>query len=111
MRSPDRLRNESGQVQQALPILTQCRTPRCYRALRALAAGPFMREELDRVSGSSNDPDTVAALVRAGWRIECERLNRIDRDGRPCKPGRYTLQANQREMAALFANNRLEVRQ
>lgn len=105
MKSPDRLDNESGQVQQALPNLTKCRTPRYCRALRALAAGPVMREELDRASGSSNGPDVVAALVRAGWRIECERLNRIDRDGRPCKPGRYTLQANQRDIAAQFAND------
>lgn len=111
MKSPDRLSNESGQVQQALPNLTKCRTPRYYRALRALAAGPLMREELDRAAGASNGPDTVAALVRAGWRIECERLNRIDRDGRPCKPGRYTLQADQREIAARFANNGLEARQ
>ncbi len=110
MRSPDRLSNESGQVQQAQPNLNTCKTPRYFRALRALAAGPLMREELDRSSGSSNSPDMVAALVRAGWRIKCERLDRIDRDGRPCKPGRYTLQDNQREMAALFAQRGLEAK-
>ena len=108
MKSPDRLSNESGQVQQAQPNLNKCQTPRYFRALRALALGPLMREELDRVSGSSNGPEVVAALTRAGWRIECERLDRIDRDGRPCKPGRYTLQNNQREVAALFARRGLE---
>ena len=108
MKSPDRLSNESGHLQQAQPNLHKCQTPRYFRALRALAAGSLMREELDRVSGSSNGPEVVAALIRAGWRIECERLDRIDRDGRPCKPGRYTLQNNQRDMAAHFAQRGLE---
>lgn len=108
MKSPDRLRNESGQVQQGQPNFSKCQTPRCFRTLRALASGPLMREEVDRVSGSSNGPEVVATLIRAGWRIECERLDRIDRDGRPCKPGRYTLQNSQREMAALFAQRGLE---
>lgn len=111
MKSPDRLSNESGQVQQALPNLNKCRTPRYYRALRALAAGPLMREELDRAAGASNGPDMVADLIKAGWHITCQRLERIDRDGRPCKPGRYTLQADQREVAAKFANDGLEARQ
>ena len=108
MKSPDRLRNESGQVQQGQPNFSKCQTPRYFRTLRDLAVGPLMREELDRVSGSSNGPEVVAALIRAGWHIECERLDRIDRDGRPCKPGRYTLQDNQRGMAALFAQRGLE---
>ena len=108
MKSPDHLSNESGQVQQAQPNLNKCQTPRCFRTLRALASGPLMREEVDRVSGSSNGPEVIATLIRAGWRIECERLDRIDRDGRPCKPGRCTLQDNQREMAALFAQRGLE---
>ena len=108
MRSPDRLSNESGQVQLAQPNLNKCQTPRYFRALRALAVGPLMREEVDRVSGSSNGPDIVAALVRAGWRIECTRVDRIDRDGRPCKPGRYTLNAGQRGLAMMVAERGLE---
>lgn len=105
MRSPDSLGNESGQVQQTLPNFTKCRTPRFYRALRALAAGPLMREKLDRAADVLNSHGMVAELVKAAWRIEFERLDRIDRDGRQCKPGRYILQADQREIAAQFASD------
>lgn len=103
MRSPDRLQNESGL--KAQPHLNTT-SPRHIRVLRALAARPLMREELDAVAGASNSPAIVAALIKAGWLIRCERIKRLDRDGKPCRPGRYTLADCQRELAAKFANDR-----
>jgi hypothetical protein len=66
-------------------------TPRQKRAVEALANGPLMREELDRRAGVSNGPNLVAQLHRKGISVECELVNHVDRDGRPCRPGRYSL--------------------
>lgn len=107
MKSPERLSNESGQELQNRLNFNIANAPRYYRALAALAAGSLMREELDRAAGASNSPDVVRWLRRAGWVIHCERLKRTDRDGRACRPGRYTLQSNQRELAACHARERL----
>ena len=52
-----------------------------------------MREALDRIAGASNGPNIIMELRRMGLAIECERLERLDRDGRTCRPGRYTLAA------------------
>lgn len=65
--------------------------PRQLRAIEALERGPVLREELDAIAGCSNAPELVADLRRLGLDIACERVERIDRDGRPCKPGRYFL--------------------
>ena len=66
-------------------------TPRQRRALFALRNGPVMREALDRIAGASNGPNIIMELRRMGLVIECERLHCLDRDGRTCRPGRYTL--------------------
>ena len=65
--------------------------PRHLRALTALERGPVMREELDRIAGCSNGPQLVGDLRELGLKIECERVRMIDRDGRPCCPGRFYL--------------------
>jgi hypothetical protein len=96
MRSPDRLQNVSGLI--ALPHLNTS-SPRHARVLRALAARPLMREELDSVAGASNGPQVIASLRASGWAIRCDRVERTDRDGKPCRPGRYTLAENQRTIA------------
>lgn len=96
MRSPDRLQNVSGL--KAQPHLNTA-SPRHARVLRALAARPLMREELDAVAGASNGPEIVSALRASGWAIRCDRVERTDRDGKPCRPGRYTLAENQRTVA------------
>lgn len=75
------------------------RSQRQERVLRALVARPLMREELDATAGASNGPEVVRALRAAGWRIHCERLKRTDRDGLPCRPGRYSLDPAQRTEA------------
>lgn len=96
MKTPDHLANESGATMR--PHLNTT-SPRHARVLRALAARPRMREELDAVAGASNGPEIVSALRASGWVIRCDRVERTDRDGKPCRPGRYTLAENQRVMA------------
>jgi hypothetical protein len=70
--------------------------PRQLRALAALARRPMPRESLDRVVGCSNSPELVAALRRRGLDMPCERISFIDRDGRVCRPGVYSLSATDR---------------
>lgn len=65
--------------------------PRHLRVIDALEAGQLMREELDRIAGCSNGPQLVDDLRGLGLQIECEKVRRIDRDGRRCWPGRYFL--------------------
>lgn len=66
-------------------------TARQKRALDALWTGPKMREALDRMAGCSNGPQLVRDLKDKGIDIDCVLVESIDRDGRPCKPGRYEL--------------------
>ena len=66
-------------------------TPRHKRGLWALWNGPLMRDELGRVAGASNAPGLVAELRAKGIDIHCELVERIDRDGKSCWPGRYSL--------------------
>lgn len=53
------------------------------------------REEMDRIAGSSNSPSVIATLrYQKGLGpdgIETEYFNVLDRDGNPCRPGRYRL--------------------
>lgn len=63
--------------------------PRHLRAIDALMRRPMPREHLDRAAGCSNAPELVAELRRRGLSIPCPRVEAIDRDGRPCKPGVY----------------------
>lgn len=71
-------------------------TPRQERLLSALqlAKGWIWREDVDRIAGASNGPQIVSEL-RVGLLgydgIEMEHVERTDRDGRPCRPGRYRL--------------------
>ena len=69
-------------------------SPRQARVLDALLPGRWVdREPLDRIAGSSNGPDVVWKLrhkigVDA---IEMELIDGTDRDGKPCRTGRYRL--------------------
>jgi hypothetical protein len=71
-------------------------TPRQRRVLEALCRsdGWVFREDVDRIAGASNGPQVIAEL-RHGWGIDVamQRVDRIDRDGKPCKPGQYSLTA------------------
>ena len=70
--------------------------PRHQRALALLLQRPAKREELDRAAGCSNGPELVAELRRRGLELPCERVDAIDRDGRHCKPGIYSLTSKDR---------------
>lgn len=74
-------------------------TARQRRALQALLRGPVMREDLDGIAGASNSPHVVSELRRMGLVIDCERVECTDRDGKPCRPGRYSLAATARNRA------------
>lgn len=72
--------------------------PRHQRALALLLQRPAKREELDRAAGCSNAPELIAALRRRGLELPCERVDAIDRDGRHCKPGIYSLTSRDRRI-------------
>lgn len=72
------------------------RNSRELRALSVLIDRPLMREELDHIAGASNAPDLIFRLRYRGLEIPCERLESVDRDGKPCRPGRYSLSAQDR---------------
>lgn len=68
-------------------------TPRQQRAINALRLGPCLREEIDRIAGASNGPQVISELRDKGFVIPCLPEKSIDRDGKPCRPGRYYLQS------------------
>lgn len=74
-------------------------TPREKRAIRALLNNPIMRENLDSIAGCSNGPELVAGLRRKGLEIPCERVERFDKDGNSCWPGRYSFTPEDRPLA------------
>lgn len=75
-------------------------TPREKRALLALMnGGGIMRENLDSIAGCSNGPALVAGLRSKGLTIPCERVERYDKDGNACYPGRYSLMPEDRVLA------------
>lgn len=65
--------------------------PRHLRALPVLLRRPILRKELDHIAGCTNSPELIAELRRRGLEIPCDRIDFIDRDGFPCKPGVYSL--------------------
>ena len=65
--------------------------PRHLRVLAAALRRSLPREQVDREAGCSNGPELIAELRRRGLDFPCVRIEAIDRDGRPCKPGVYNL--------------------
>ena len=64
------------------------------RQLRILAAAVVRsrtREEVDRITGSSNGPDVIAQLRRKGLEFPCTMISDTDRDGLPIRRGVYNL--------------------
>jgi Helix-turn-helix domain len=78
-------------------ITTQKFSDRQRRALDALWRGPIMREALDKEVGCSNSPNLIAELRSKGIEIVCEKVHAIDHDGKPCRPGCYSLTEKSRE--------------
>ena len=73
-------------------------TARMRRTIDALVncypSGKIKREALDRISGSSNSPDQIFKLRRdhIGYDgVDCQMSQGIDRDGKPCVIGLYSL--------------------
>lgn len=85
--APDRKAAESAKGQREF----YTDNPRHQRVLALLLQRPAKREEVDRAAGCSNGPELVAELRRRGLELPCERVDAIDRDGRRCKPGIYSL--------------------
>lgn len=84
--------------------------PRHLRALATLLQRPISRENLDSIAGCSNAPELVAELRRRGLDGEllCERIQFIDRDGRPCRPGTYYLTPKGRRMVLNWLKTRAQ---
>ena len=73
-------------------------SPRLRRTIDALVTrypfGGVSREELDRISGSSNGPDIVYQLRQkyiGDDGVISQKIAGFDRDGQPCKVGYYSL--------------------
>lgn len=80
--------------------------PRHQRALAVLLRRPVPREQLDSVAGASNSPELVAELRRRGLDVPCERIKFIDRDGKICRPGVYSLSIADRRMVYAWLASR-----
>ncbi|WP_322997198.1 hypothetical protein [Castellaniella sp.] len=74
-----------------------------------MAVHKLAREDLDRVAGASNGPDIVAALRRKGLDIPCVLREGIDRDGRPCKTGEYSLTESDRAALAVWRREQADL--
>lgn len=74
---------------------------RYARALTALLTHQEIpREAMDRTIGASNSPDVLMRLGRRfGLGITCRQVESLDRDGLPCRPGRYSIDPASREQA------------
>jgi hypothetical protein len=70
--------------------------PRQLRVIQALLSRPLPRQQLDSVAGASNGPELVSDLRGRGLDVPCTRISFIDRDGRVCSPGIYSLTTSDR---------------
>lgn len=78
--------------------------PRQARALELLLQRPAKREELDARAGCSNSPELVAALRRRGLDVPCKVVQGLDRDGRRCRFGVYSLTDGDRQKLSAGMN-------
>jgi len=71
----------------------------------ALLIGPLPRETADRVAGASNSPHHIREL-RDNFHlsIRTERVEKIDRDGHPTRPGIYHLEKESFKLAELLVS-------
>ena len=80
--------------------------PRHIRALTTLLRRPLPREHLDHIAGCSNGPALVAALRSRGLELPCERISFIDRDGKQCRPGVYSVTLTDRRVIYRWLSKR-----
>lgn len=85
----DRRVEQGSRTIKAAQISLAC--PRTMRVIKALWKDKVMREDLDKIAGSSNSPDIVFRLRNCGKDLEipCVRIDSKDVDGKRCRPGRY----------------------
>ena len=100
--APDRKAAESAQEQRQFST----DNPRHQRVLALLLQRPARREEIDRAAGCSNAPDLIGELRRRGLELPCERVEALDRDGRPCRPGVYHATAADRLKVSAWLRHR-----
>jgi len=75
--------------------------PRHIRVAKALlACRGLWRFEVDDIAGCANGPQLMADIGHKNIHWICTRLERVDRDGRTCKPGFYELTPAGRELIA-----------
>jgi len=74
--------------------------PRHLRVLTLLLRKPQPREAIDASAGCSNGPELIAELRRRGLgeHLTCTRIHALDRDGKRCRPGVYSLTEQGRRM-------------
>lgn len=72
--------------------------PRDLRALHELMNRPMPRGHLDKAVGCANSPDVIFRLRQKGLEIPCLKIDAIDRDGKPCRPGVFYLTDSDRKM-------------
>lgn len=75
-------------------------TPRQARLIAALWRGkPILREQVDHICGASNGPEIVRQLRQKFGMdaIVTSFAEAVDRDGKPCRPGLFSLTAKGRE--------------
>ena len=86
------------------PIFKGTDNPRHLRAIQAVLTRSVPREQLDAIAGCSNGPDAILQIRdlftdgKGKEHLPCERINFIDRDGKPCKPGVYSFSATGRRL-------------
>lgn len=83
--------------------------PRHLRVIAAALRRSLPREQVDREAGCSNGPELIAELRRRGLEFPCVRIEAIDRDGKPCKPGVYNLTGKDRRIIYRWLSNRRAV--
>jgi hypothetical protein len=86
----------------ARPLKLCPRQERVARALLLAGDRWTWREDIDRIAGASNGPAVIQALRRKGIQIDTQTAERIDRDGKPCKPGQYRLDPKAADVLAVY---------
>ena len=75
--------------------------PRHIRVAKALmACRGLWRFEVDDIAGCANGPQLMADIGHKNIHWICTKIERVDRDGRTCKPGFYELTPAGRELIA-----------
>lgn len=80
-------------------IAKPLKSPRQYRALRELLAGPCSVRHLMKYAGGNNIPQLISSLRARGLEIEPVPCFGKDRDGREVRYCEYQLQPQSRHLA------------